>query len=219
MSNYDEIISPLKEKNVRLVAVSKTRPIEAIMALYALGQRDFGENRVQELCDKQAVLPQDIRWHLIGHLQTNKVKYIAEWISLIHSVDSLALLKEINKYAAKNNRIIPCLLQTYIAQEETKFGLSEEEILALLDSDEFAQLHNVEIHGLMGMATNTDNTDQIRKEFEQLARFFTQLKSTRFSKTNTFKELSMGMSSDFPIAVAAGATMVRIGSSLFSKSA
>jgi PLP dependent protein len=217
MTNFDDISKFLKEKNVCLVAVSKTKPIAAIQALYDKGQRDFGENRVQELRDKQAALPKDIRWHLIGHLQTNKVKYIAEWIYMIHSVDSLALLQEINKQALKYNRVILCLLQTYIATEETKFGMDEHEIVALLESEEFGNLKNISISGLMGMATNTDNTDQIHNEFIKLKNIFEQLKSKYFSNNPEFKEISMGMSSDYLIAVDTGSTMVRIGSLLFGE--
>ncbi len=217
MSNFDDINRFLNEKNVRLVAVSKTKPIDAIQALYDKGQRDFGENRVQELRDKQAVLPKDIRWHLIGHLQTNKVKYIAEWIYMIHSVDSLALLQEINKQAAKFNRVIPCLLQTYIATEETKFGMDEMEITHLLTSDSFAEMQHVAIYGLMGMATNTDDQTQIREEFHYLKNLFEKLKATHFATSNTFTEISMGMSSDYQIAVESGSTIVRIGSLLFGE--
>jgi hypothetical protein len=176
----------------------------------------FGENKVQELCDKYEALPKDIDWHLIGHLQSNKVKYIAPFVSLIHSVDSIKLLQEINKQAAKNNRTINCLLQIYIANEDTKFGLSFSEAQQLIDSSEFKQLNNIKIVGLMGMATNTDDTTQIRKEFKSLKTFFDSLKN---HSTANFELsiLSMGMSSDYQMAIEEGSTMVRVGSSIFGK--
>ncbi|MBK7443944.1 MAG: YggS family pyridoxal phosphate-dependent enzyme [Bacteroidetes bacterium] len=217
MSNFDELSSILREKNVTLVAVSKTRSIEEILALYNCGQRDFGENRVQEMRDKYEALPKDIRWHLIGHLQTNKVKYIAEWVHLIHSVDSLALLEEINKQAQKHNRIIPCLLQVYIASEETKFGLDEDELITLLKSDVYKQMHNIAVVGLMGMATNTENVSLIRNEFSHLVQLFDKIKANYFGQDDAFRQKSMGMSSDYTIAVEIGSTMVRIGSLLFGE--
>lgn len=217
MSNFDELSSILREKNVTLVAVSKTRSIEEILALYNCGQRDFGENRVQEMRDKYEALPKDIRWHLIGHLQTNKVKYIAEWVHLIHSVDSLALLEEINKQAQKHNRIIPCLLQVYIASEETKFGLDEDELITLLKSDVYKQMQNIAVVGLMGMATNTENVSLIRNEFSHLVQLFDKIKANYFGQDDAFRQKSMGMSSDYTIAVEMGSTMVRIGSLLFGE--
>lgn len=217
MSNFDELSSILREKNVTLVAVSKTRSVEEILALYNCGQRDFGENRVQEMRDKYEALPKDIRWHLIGHLQTNKVKYIAEWVHLIHSVDSLALLEEINKQAQKHNRIIPCLLQVYIASEETKFGLDEDELITLLKSDVYIQMQNIAVVGLMGMATNTENVSLIRNEFSHLVQLFDKIKANYFGQDDTFRQKSMGMSSDYTIAVEIGSTMVRIGSLLFGE--
>ena len=194
-------------KNVTLIAVTKTHPIDKIMEVYNAGHKIFGENKVQEMMDKHEQLPQDIEWHLIGHLQTNKVKYIAPFVSLIHSVDSIKLLQEINKQAVKNNRIINCLLQVYIANEETKFGLNFDEVDAILSSKEFEQLKNAKIVGLMGMATNTENKEQIKQEFHFLKVFF--------DKHTQLSTLSMGMSSDFAIAIEEGSTMVRIGSLIF----
>lgn len=198
-------------EEVTLIAVSKTKPAEAVLEAYKAGQLDFGENRVQELVPKAAALPADIRWHLIGHLQSNKVKYIAPFVHLIHSVDSAALLKEINKQAEKNNRVIHVLLQIYIAQEETKFGLSFEEAEALLHSDEFKSMKNVAVDGLMGMATNTENMEQVRNEFRSLKNFAAKMRKTE----NDFPLLSMGMSSDWKIAVEEGSKMIRVGSSIF----
>lgn len=217
MSNFEDIKLYLTEKNVTLVAVSKTKPTAAILALYDRGQRDFGENKVQELREKYEEMPKDIRWHLIGHLQSNKVKYIAEWVYIIHSVDSLSLLEEINKQAAKHNRIIPCLLQTYIAKEETKFGMDEAELHALLQSSTFAGLKNISINGLMGMATNTSDEEIIRAEFLHLKAIFSTLKQTYFNEASQFSMLSMGMSSDYKIAVECGSSIVRIGSLLFGE--
>ncbi len=217
MSNFEDIKLYLDEKNVTLVAVSKTKPATAILALYDKGQRDFGENKVQELREKYEALPKDIKWHLIGHLQTNKVKYIAEWVYMIHSVDSLPLLEEINKQAIKLNRIIPCLLQTYIAKEETKFGMEEAELHELLQSATFAGLKNISINGLMGMATNTNDEQIIRAEFLHLKAIFSTLKQTYFNAETQFSILSMGMSSDYKIAVECGSSMVRIGSLLFGE--
>jgi pyridoxal phosphate enzyme (YggS family) len=200
---------------VKLVAVSKTKPIEAIWEAYNAGQRIFGENKVQEMTLKYESLPKDIEWHYIGHLQTNKIKYIAPYVSLIHAVDSLKLLEAIDKEAAKNHRVIDCLLQFHIAKEETKFGLSEQEAEELLLSERFSQLHNVQIAGVMGMATFTDNTEQIRNEFETLHQLFLRLKNEFFSDDPNFTELSMGMSDDFSIALKQGSTMIRIGSTIF----
>ena len=216
-AEYYRIIDELKISRTTLVAVSKTKPAEAIMDLYSSGQRDFGENKVQELREKQAVLPGDIRWHLIGHLQTNKVKYIVPWIHLVHSADSLELLKEINKQAEKNGRVIDCLLQIFIAAEETKFGLNREELFELLNSESVKQLNYIRICGLMGMATNTDNFNQVRNEFRGLKNLFDELKRIYFADAEYFKEISMGMSSDYKIAIEEGATIVRIGSLLFGE--
>lgn len=200
---------------VTLIAVSKTKPIEALQEVYDAGQRHFGENKVQEMVDKQVVLPKDIQWHLIGHLQTNKVKYIAPFVSLIHSVDSLKLLAEINKEAKKNNRIIPCLLQFHIATEETKFGLSLEEATEILESSEFIEMQHVSIVGIMGMATFTDDKEIVRQEFRTLEHYFQVLKSHFFKFNPDFKEISMGMSDDYLLAIEEGSTMVRVGSSIF----
>ena len=200
-----------------LIAVSKTHPIERIMEAYEAGQRDFGENKVQELVEKYEALPKDIRWHMIGHLQSNKVKYIAPFVHLIHGVDSVNLLKEINKQGIKNERQIACLLQFHIAQEDTKFGLSLEEAKALLAGPEFSLLNHVRICGVMGMATFTENTAQIRKEFQNLHAIYQQLKSSYFSSNAEFKEISMGMSDDYPIAMEEGSTLIRVGSKIFGK--
>lgn len=198
---------------VRLIAVSKTKPASAIEEAYAAGQRVFGENKAQEMRDKQAVLPKDIEWHFIGHLQSNKVKYIAPFVALIHSVDSYDLLKVIDKEGKKNNRIIPCLLQVYIANEDTKYGLDDAELFTLLDLLKTQPLENIALHGLMGMATNTDDMEQVRAEFAHLSALFHQVKE-KYSLPN-FTELSMGMSSDYEIAIAEGATLIRIGSDIF----
>jgi pyridoxal phosphate enzyme (YggS family) len=204
-------------KHVTLIAVSKTKPNAAILEAYNTGQRVFGENKVQELLDKYETFPKDIEWHLIGHLQTNKVKYIAPFVALIHAVDSLKLLTEINKQAQKNNRTIPCLLQFHIAKEDTKFGLNLDEAKQLLASNEYQQLKNISIVGVMGMATFTDNTAQIAKEFAHLHTIFHELKTTFFAKHPSFKELSMGMSGDYAIAIEQGSTMIRVGSTIFGE--
>lgn len=214
---YLSIRTYLESLSVTLIAVSKTRPVEALMELYTAGQRDFAENRVQEMRDKQAVMPGDIRWHMIGHLQRNKVKYIAPWIHMIHSVDNLALLEEINRQAAKAGRVIPCLLQICIAAEETKFGLYAEELHALLQSSTFQAMRHVRICGLMGMATNTDNLEQVRREFKHLKSLFDMVQAQYFPGDPNYRHISMGMSSDYRIAVEEGSTMVRIGSLLFNK--
>jgi PLP dependent protein len=198
----------------RLVAVTKTKPVAMLLEAYDAGCKVFGENKVQEMTEKYEALPKDIEWHMIGHLQTNKVKYMAPFVSLVHSVDSARLLKEIDKQAAKNARIIDCLLQIHIAEEESKFGLSQEEALALLCSEEFAGMRHVHVVGLMGMATNTDSESQIRKEFRGLRKFFDSLKTIENEKV-TMRELSMGMSGDYPIAVEEGSTLVRVGSAIF----
>lgn len=198
-------------KEISLVAVSKTKSNEEIMEAYEAGQRIFGENKIQEMALKWSELPKDIEWHMIGHVQTNKVKYMGEFVSLIHGVDSLKLLKEINKQAIKHNRKINCLLQMHIAQEQTKFGLNETELFELIGSEEFGNLKNLKIKGLMGMATFTDNEEQIAKEFSYLYSIYSKLKN-RIPDVNV---LSMGMSGDYKIAIQRGSTMVRIGSSIF----
>lgn len=198
----------------QLVVVTKTRPIETLQGVYELGERHFGENRVQELLPKYESLPKDIHWHLIGHLQSNKVKYIASFIHCIHSVESMSLLEEINKQAAKNNRTIQCLLQIYIAKEETKYGLSENEALEILHSEKLKLLKNIKIVGLMGMATNTENQSVIANEFKILKTFFDSVKNIQ-SNNIAITELSMGMSSDYELASQMGSTMVRVGSAVF----
>jgi len=213
--NYKTIKSSIPE-GVELIVVSKTQPIEKIMEVYNAGGKIFGENKVQELLSKQPHLPKDIQWHLIGHLQTNKVKYIAPFISLIHSIDSLKLLKEVNAQALKNNRIIKCLLQIYIANEETKFGLAFKEAENIIKSDELKELKNITIVGLMGMATNTDDEQQIAKEFMSLKQFFDSLKKFPSHNIN-LTSLSMGMSSDYLIAIKNGSNLIRVGSSVFGK--
>lgn len=198
-----------------LIAVTKTHPAEVIMEAYEAGHRIFGENKVQELTAKYEVLPKDIQWHLIGHLQTNKVKYIAPFVSLIHSVDSLKLLEEINKQAKKNDRIINCLLQVYIAKEESKFGFDEQELLALIKDQVVPTLSNIKVTGLMGMATFTDNVEQVRNEFRSLKKIFDSIKTLSLPSNITMEELSMGMSGDYKIAIDEGSTMVRVGSAIF----
>ncbi|ULT42051.1 YggS family pyridoxal phosphate-dependent enzyme [Niabella defluvii] len=209
---YQQLIAELSPKNISLVAVSKIKPVSDIKALYDLGQRDFGENYVQELVEKQSQLPGDIRWHFIGHLQSNKVKYIAPFVHLIHGVDSFNLLKEINKQALKNNRIIDCLLQVHVAQEETKFGLDERELNELLL--QVPALKNVALKGLMGMASFSDDDALVRNEFRQLKRLFDHMGQPGISNLKP-QILSMGMSGDYQIAVQEGSTMVRVGSLLF----
>jgi PLP dependent protein len=205
----------LKGTNCKLVAVSKTQTNDAILEAYHAGQRVFGENKVQELTAKYEALPKDIEWHLIGHLQTNKVKYVAPFVHTIHSVDSLKLLQEINKQAQKQNRVQDCLLQIYIAEEETKFGLSLPEAIELLSSPAFEAMAQVRVTGVMGIATNTNNENQLRKEFRFLKSGFDQLKQQFFARADFFREISMGMSSDFELAIEEGSTMVRVGSSIF----
>jgi len=213
-TNLQKIQSQLAS-NVSLIAVTKNRPLEQVWDLYNAGYRIFGENRVQDLVEKFELLPKDIQWHLIGHLQTNKVKNIAPFISLIQSVDSLKLLKIIDKEGKKNNRVIPCLLQFFLAKEETKFGFEWAEAIALLDSDEFKTMTNIEIIGIMGMASNTKDDVLIKTEFQQLKSVFEALKQQYFFHKTQFKEISMGMSGDYLIAQAEGSTMVRVGSALF----
>ena len=213
--NILKIKSKLPE-GVSLVAVSKTKPISDLLEAYNVGQRIFGENKIQEMASKFNEMPKDIAWHMIGHIQRNKVKYMAPFVSLIHGVDSLRLLTEINKQALKNNRIIDCLLQVKIAAEENKFGLSENEVLNLLASEEIKNFQNIKIVGLMGMATFTDNQEQLQKEFEMLKCVFDNLTHRKSSNFN-LKTLSMGMSDDYPIAIKNGSTMIRVGSSIFGK--
>lgn len=211
--NLQEIKNSIP-KHVTLVAVSKTKPIADLQEAYDAGQRVFGENKVQEMVTKYDALPKDIEWHMIGHLQRNKVKYMAHFVSLIHGVDSFKTLKEINKQAQKHNRVINCLLQAHIAEEETKFGLSFDEITEIINSEEFNKLQNINVVGLMGMATFTDNEHQIKNEFSSLQNYFNSIKS--ISKDNLHpKILSMGMSGDYQLAIECGSTMVRIGSSIF----
>ena len=213
-TNIQEIKKSLPQ-HVTLVAVSKTHPVETVMEAYNAGHRIFGENKVQELVPKYEAMPKDIEWHLIGHLQSNKVKYIASFVSLIHSVDGLKLLEVIDKEAQKHNRVIDCLLQIHIASEETKFGLSADELEELLSSNDFKEMKNIRVVGLMGMATFTDNMAQVRMEFKFLNNLFKSVKEKYFADKPWFKELSMGMSSDYAVAVEEGSTMVRIGSNIF----
>ena len=216
-SNLEALRLETEAKGVQLVAVSKTKSNSEIMEAYEAGQRIFGENHVQELIEKAELLPKDIQWHMIGHLQTNKVKYIATFVSLIASVDSLKLLKEINKHALKANRTIDCLLQIYIADEDTKFGLDHAELIELLRDEEFLALKNIRICGLMGIASNTDNEKVIKAEFYELKMLFDGVKTSFYRKDDYFNILSMGMSSDYKLAIEEGSTMVRIGSTIFGK--
>lgn len=209
-SNLEEIKKSLPAQ-VTLVAVSKTKPIADLNEAYQAGQRIFGENKIQEMSQKWEELPKDIEWHMIGHVQRNKVKYMAPYVSLIHGVDSFRLLREINKQAKKNDRIIPCLLQMHIAEEETKFGLDHTELNEIIDSEEFSKMENISVTGLMGMATFTSDQEQIRREFKGLKATFDALQQ----KVSTASILSMGMSGDYKIAIEEGSTMVRIGSSIF----
>ncbi len=201
--------------SVTLVAVSKTHPVETILQAYQAGQRHFGENKVQELTSKVPLIPNDVIWHMIGHLQSNKVKYIAPFINLIHGVDSFKLLQVVNKEALKNNRIIDCLLQVHIAAETTKFGFLEDEIISMLKNEAYLQLKNIRICGLMGMATFTNNQEQVRQEFRGLKSLFDKLKAMFFNDDESFKILSMGMSDDYLIAIEEGSTLVRVGSAIF----
>lgn len=210
--NIQEILSSIP-KSVTLVAVSKTKPEEDLQEAYDAGQRVFGENKIQEMTQKWENLPKDIQWHMIGHVQTNKVKYMAEYVSLVHGVDSLKLIKEINKQAKKHDRVVDCLLQMHIAEEDTKFGLDVAELKDLLSSETFGKLQNIKVVGLMGMATFTEDKNQIRREFKNLKTHFDQLKET-IPKIDT---LSMGMSGDYQIAIEEGSTMIRIGSSIFGQ--
>lgn len=214
--NIEKIKAELAGTSARLIAVTKTKPLEDLQAAYDGNCKVFGENKVQEMVEKWEILPKDIEWHLIGHLQSNKVKYMASFVAMIHSIDSLKLLQEVDKQALKNNRVIDCLLQIYIAQEETKFGLSEDEAHEILDSEEFKTMKNIRIVGVMGMATFTDNQEQIRLEFRGLKAFFETLK-TQYSATDNLQlsEVSMGMSGDYLIAAEEGSTLVRVGSAIF----
>ena len=218
MSSIRERLQAIRStlpEGVQLLAISKYYPVEAIMEAYDAGQRDFGENKAQYLVAKQQQLPDDIRWHFTGHLQSNKIKYIAPFVHLIHSVDSLQLLKEINKHGVKTGRTISCLLQIHIAQEETKFGFSTEECLAMLASEEWKELKNIHIRGLMCMASNTDDKEQIAKEFATVKSLFDEIRDKWFDDDSEFDTISAGMSDDYLTAVAAGSTCVRIGSSIF----
>lgn len=217
MTEIQKNITKLHEcipPGVKLVAVSKFKPKELLLEAYEIGFRAFGENYVQELVDKYEALPKDIEWHFIGHLQTNKVKYIAPFVSLIHSVDSFKLLKEIDKQSSKNGRVIDCLLQIYIAKEDSKSGMDKTEYLQMIDSEEFKLLKNIKVKGLMGMSTFTDNMDLVREEFRSLKELFEQTRSFHASNFS-LEEISMGMSGDWPLAVEEGSTMIRVGSSIF----
>lgn len=220
MTHIQEEIQTIKSglpKGVRLVAVSKYHPIEALQEAYDGGQRIFGESKVQEMTSKYEALPKDIEWHFIGHLQTNKIKYMAPYVALIHGVDSYKLLAEINKQAAKVGRIIPCLLQIHIAQEETKFGFTPDECRAMLELGEWKTLDHVRIAGVMGIATNTEDEKQIAQEFATLSHFFHETKETYFKDIPYYKEISMGMSDDYPLAIEHGSTLIRIGSRIFGE--
>lgn len=217
-----KIQSELTPFSTKLIVVTKTRTIDELLSVHATGTLDFGENRVQEMLDKQIQLPQDIRWHQIGHLQSNKVKYIAPFVHLIHSVDSWSLLTEINKQAVKNNRVIPCLLQMYIAQEDTKFGLNKQEAIDILQNPALSDLTNIQIVGLMGMASFTENTNQIQQEFKYLKELFESFKSQNTgldSNRVIWEEISMGMSGDYLLAAHEGSTMVRVGTAIFGSRA
>ena len=220
MSTIQEAILQLRAElpaGVTLLAVSKTHPASYIEEAYAVGQRDFAENKVQEMTEKAEALPKDIRWHMIGHLQTNKVKYIAPYVSLIHSIDSLRLLEIVNREAQKHNRIIDCLLQVHVAEEETKFGMTEAEVYELLQSQTIATLENVKLRGVMGMATNTDDQSRIRHDFACIRAIYNNCKAKYFAQSPDFDTVSMGMSGDYKLAIAEGSTMVRIGSAIFGK--
>jgi pyridoxal phosphate enzyme (YggS family) len=213
-----KIISELKSslpEGVKLVAVTKTKPPEIIEEAYKAGHKTFGENKVQELVQKFEKLPEDIEWHFIGHLQSNKTKYLIPFVSMIHGIDSFKILKSVNKEAGKFGRVIPCLLQFHIARESTKFGLSEEEAFEILESGTFARMENIKVAGVMGMATFTDNKEMVRSEFRELKAIFKKLKSSYFPEDPAFREISMGMSDDYDIAVEEGSTIVRIGSKIF----
>ena len=213
---YQKIINQIPS-HVQLIAVSKTKPESEVMAVYQLGQRHFGENWAQELKTKHEHLPEDICWHFIGHLQTNKIKYIIPYVHLIHSIDSFRLLQEVNRLAAMHQRTVGCLLQFHVATEETKFGFSMEECQQMLESQEFQYLHNVEIRGVMGMASLTDDIQQVHQEFRTLHEYFDALKQNYFSENKNFQDISMGMSHDYQIAIEEGSTMIRVGSAIFGE--
>ena len=215
-ANLQEVLTSLPAQ-VKLVAVSKFHPNESIEQAYRAGQRIFGESKVQELTGKYETLPKDIEWHFIGHLQTNKVKYIAPYIAMIHAVDSYKLLAEIDKQAAKNGRVIPCLLEIHIAQEESKYGFTFQECREMLEAGEWKNLTHICIAGLMGMATFTEDETEIKKEFDSLKQFFNEIKQNYFADRDTFREISMGMSHDYPLAIEAGSTLVRVGSKIFGE--
>lgn len=215
-SNLEEVLSGIPS-GTRLVAVSKFHPAEAILEAYEAGQRVFGENKVQEMTAKYEVLPKDIEWHLIGHLQTNKIKYMIPFVSMIHGIDSFNLLREVDKQAGKAGRVVPCLLQIHIAEEESKFGFGFDECRLMLAEGTWKSLANIRISGLMGMATNTDSREQIRKEFHRLGEFFREIKADYFAGDPAFRELSTGMSQDYRLAIEEGSTMVRIGSKIFGE--
>lgn len=215
-ANLKEVLTSLPTQ-VKLVAVSKFHPNESIEQAYRAGQRIFGESKVQELTSKYETLPKDIEWHFIGHLQTNKVKYIAPYIAMIHAVDSYKLLAEIDKQAAKNGRVIPCLLEIHIAQEESKYGFTFQECREMLEAGEWKNLTHICIAGLMGMATFTEDETEIKREFDSLKQFFNEIKQNYFADRDTFREISMGMSHDYPLAIEAGSTLVRVGSKIFGE--
>lgn len=215
LQHFQEVTDKISTHNATLVAVSKTKPKSQITELYEVGQLDFGENRVQELIDKHESLPKDIRWHFIGHLQTNKVKYIASFVHLVHSIDSFKILKEINKQAAKADRVIKCLLQFKIAEEDTKYGLDIKSARTMLEHPDYINLKYIEIIGVMGMATFTEDKKQVKEEFTRLRNLFELIKKDYFSQQESFKEISMGMSGDYELALSEGSTMVRIGSLIF----
>lgn len=214
--NLEKVRSEIPS-HVKLVAVSKVQPNKKVLDAYEAGHRIFGENKAQELISKQPELPDDIKWHFIGHLQRNKVKYIAPFVEMIESVDSLKLLKEINKQAVKNDRVIRCLLQFHIAEEESKFGLSMDEFTEMVSSPVFGELKNVELCGVMGMATFTEDMDQVRKEFKQLKNIFGRVKDEHFDSNECFREISMGMTGDYKVAIEEGSTIVRIGTAIFGE--
>lgn len=215
-ANLKEVLTSLPTQ-VKLVAVSKFHPNESIEQAYRAGQRIFGESKVQELTGKYETLPKDIEWHFIGHLQTNKVKYIAPYIAMIHAVDSYKLLAEIDKQAAKNDRVIPCLLEIHIAQEESKYGFTFQKCREMLEAGEWKNLTHICIAGLMGMATFTEDETEIKREFDSLKQFFNEIKQNYFADRDTFREISMGMSHDYPLAIEAGSTLVRVGSKIFGE--
>lgn len=215
-SNLQDVLKDLPERT-RLIAVSKFHPNEMIMEAYEAGQRIFGESKVQEMTQKYESLPKDIDWHFIGHLQTNKIKYMSSYVAMIHGIDTYKLLSEVNKQAAKVNRIIPCLLQIHIAREETKFGFSFEECREMLSTGEWRSLTNIQLCGVMGMATDTDSTEQIDKEFRSLTMFYKEIKEKYFANEVKFKEISMGMSHDYLQAIAEGSTLIRVGSKIFGE--